>query len=133
MLNSLRNLFVKAMPIRQHRRWPRILMAEPVRLTLEAGESRSAILYQIGAGGARVKVSQSLQPGAVIGVDFRTGAREYHRLKARVVHVVKEGRGFNWACGLCFEHVDPKEIQRIADYVEEERKRREVGFAMPTN
>ncbi|MDQ6767597.1 MAG: PilZ domain-containing protein [Candidatus Eremiobacteraeota bacterium] len=106
-------------------------MSEPARLTLGRGESRSALLNQLCAGGARVKLSQRLQPGAVVDLDFKTGAGDHHHLHARVVHVLKEDRGYNYHCGLCFVETDAQAIQRLADYVEEERKRREVGFAMP--
>lgn len=133
MLNSLRKMFAGPAPAPYHRRWPRIVMSEPARLTGRNGESRNAVLDQISAGGARVKVAQKLQPGTVVGIDFKTSPSDRHTLHARVVHVLKEERGFNWHCGLCFVDADSAELQRIAQFVEAERKRREVGFAMPRN
>jgi PilZ domain len=131
MLNSLKKMFAGSGPAPYHRRWPRIVMSEPARLIVRNGESRNAVLDQISAGGARVKVAQKLQPGAVIGLDFKTSPSDHHTLHARVVHVLKEERGFSWHCGLCFVDADTRELQRIEAFVEAERKRREVGFAMP--
>jgi len=133
MMNSLRKMFGGPAPAPYHRRWPRIVMSEPARLVVRRGESCNALLDQISAGGARVKVAEKLQPGAVIALDFQTSPGAHHNLHARVVHVLKEERGYNWHCGLCFVDADAQEIARIAEFVEQERKRREVGFAMPRN
>ncbi len=133
MLNSLKRMFAGPAPAPYHRRWPRIVMSEPARLIVKAGTTRNALLDQISAGGARVKVAEKLQPGVVIGLDFKTSTGTHHNLHARVVHVLKEERGYNWHCGLCFVNADAQETQRIAEFVEEERKRRETGFAMPRN
>jgi hypothetical protein len=133
MLNSLKKMFAGSAPAPYHRRWPRILMSEPARLILRQGVSHNALLDQISAGGARVKVAEKLQPGAVIGLDFKTSVGAHHSLHARVVHILKEERGYNWHCGLCFVDADAQEVLRIADFVEQERKRRETGFAMPRN
>jgi len=133
MLNSLKKMFSGSAPVPYHRRWPRILMSEPARLIVRQGVSHNALLDQISAGGARVKVAEKLQPGAVIGLDFKTTVGAHHCLHARVVHVLKEERGYNWHCGLCFVDADAQEVQRIAEFVEAERKRRETGFAMPRN
>ncbi|HEV2878098.1 MAG TPA: PilZ domain-containing protein [Candidatus Eremiobacteraceae bacterium] len=133
MLNSLRKMFASPAPPTYHRRWPRIVMSEPARLTVQRGQPRNALLDQICAGGARVKVAEKLQPGSVIGLDFKTSTGAHHTLHAKVIHVLKEERGFNYHCGLCFVNADSKELERIAEFVEEERKRRETGFAMPRN
>lgn len=133
MLTSLKKMFAASTPAPYHRRWPRILMSEPARLIMRQGVSHNALLDQISAGGARVKVSEKLQPGAVIGLDFKTSVGAQHSLHARVVHVLKEERGYSWHCGLCFVDADAQEVQRIADFVDQERKRRETGFAMPRN
>jgi c-di-GMP-binding flagellar brake protein YcgR len=130
VLNSLRKMFASPAPATNHRRWHRIIMSEPVRVSTH-GESRAAMLDEICAGGARVKISQRLSPGSVIGIDFTTAAGDHHALSARVVHALKDERGFAWRCGLCFIDAEPAETRRLDDYVEQERKRREVGFAMP--
>ncbi len=108
-------------------------MSEPARVTggHGYGDALTALLDQICAGGARVKLPRRLAPGSVICLDFKTGPSDHHSVHARVVHARKEERGFNWLCGLCFEGVDPSETRRIDAYVEAERKRRETGFAMP--
>ena len=108
-------------------------MSEPARLIVRRGQSRNALLDQISAGGASVKVAEKLQPGAVIGVDFKTSPGAHHTMHARVVHVLKQERGYNWHCGLCFVDADAQELKRIAEFVEQERKRREIGFAIPRN
>ena len=131
MLRSLRDMFAPPRPARYHRRWTRIVMSEPARVSLGRGATRPAMLDQVSAGGARVKTSERLAPGTRIGIDFATGAGERHNLTALVVHALKEERGFNWHCGLCFVDVDPQEYRRLCDFVEAERGRREVGFAMP--
>ncbi len=133
VLNSLRKMFASPAPTTNHRRWHRIVMSEPARVSTQRGESRAAMLDEICAGGARVKISQRLAPGSVIGIDFKTAAGGHHCLNARVVHALKDERGFAWRCGVCFIDAEPAQIRRLDDYVEEERKRREVGFAMPRN
>jgi len=107
-------------------------MSEPARLSIEGSPPRTAMLEQLCAGGAIVLVAERLAPGAHVTLDFKTGAGEQmHQLSALVVHALKEDRGFNWRCGLCFVGVDPQETQRLADFVDAERRRREIGFAMP--
>ena len=132
MLSSLRKMFAQPKAAAYHRRFTRIVMSEPARVSVGDEGSRPAMLDQICEGGARVKTSERLAPGAVVGIDFKTGAGEQqHSLSARVVHAFKDERGFNWYCGLSFVRVDPQESQRLADFIEAERKRRETGFAMP--
>lgn len=130
MLNALRKMLAPAAPGSYHRRWPRIVMTQPARLARQ-GSSRTALLDNIGGGGACVKVAERLAPGTVVALDFSTGPSDRHSVHARVVHATREERGFNWQCGLCFVDLAPAESRRIADYVEAEGKRREVGFAMP--
>ncbi len=129
MLDSLRKMFVAPAPSSNHRRWQRLLMSEPARM-IRRGESHPAMLDEICAGGARVKSSQRLAPGAVIDIGFKTGLRDHHSLSARVVHAQKDD-GFAWRYGLCFVDAGPSEIRKLNEYVEEESKRRETGFATP--
>ena len=130
MFDSLRKLFSNAKGA-YHRRWPRLLMGEPVRVRLHSGEERLAMLTQLSGGGARIQISQRLNPGDDVSVDFTIASGEHHVFAARVVHAVKEERGFSWLCGIRFVGVAFEELERIAQFVEEEQHRRKVGFAMP--
>jgi hypothetical protein len=134
MLSGLRKMFAGGQqPAPYHRRWPRILMSEPSRVRLPRGETRSAILDQLCAGGARVQLSEKLRPGEIINLDFCTKAGQRHCLSARVIHGLKDDRGFQWRFGLQFVNLDPQERQRLGDFVEEENNRRRFGFEMPRN
>lgn len=134
MLNGLRKMFAGSQqPATYHRRWQRILMSEPTRLTLPRGNSRQAILDQLCAGGARVQISEKLHLGDLVNLDFSTKAGQRHNLSARVVHGAKDEKGFQWRFGLQFVNIDPLEIQRLGDFVEEEKNRRRLGFEMPRN
>lgn len=130
MLNSLRKMFSGPKP-GYVRRWQRVLMSEPARITVGRGEVRPAILTQLSAGGARVQSSCRLRPGDMLRVDFSIGVAEHCSHTAVVVHSVKEERGFQWIAGLCFVEVEPQGDRRIAEFVEEEHRRRQIGFAMP--
>jgi hypothetical protein len=130
MFDSLRKLFSGAKGA-YHRRWPRLLMGEPVRVRLRSGEDRPAMLTQLSGGGARIQISQRLNPGEDVSVDFTIASGEHHLFAARVVHAVKEDRGFSWLCGIRFVGVAYEELERIAQFVEEEQHRRKIGFAMP--
>lgn len=131
MLSSLRKMFAAPRPAAYHRRWPRILMSEPARVSERSAPGQPALLEQICAGGAQVKVSKRLAPGTPIAIQFKTSAdqRSYH-LAAVVVHASKETRGFNWRCGVCFVDIDPAETKRLSAFVDAERKRREHGVAI---
>jgi len=131
MLSSLRKMFAAPRPAAYQRRWPRILMSEPARVTERNAQSQAALLEQICAGGARVKLSKRLAPGTAIGIQFKTSAGERtHDLNAVVVHSNKEERGFNWRCGICFVDADSRETQRLSAFVDEERTRRQHGVPM---
>lgn len=130
MLNSLRKLLVSDPPKGHVRRWQRILMSEPARVVAHDGQSYAAMLTQLGAGGARVAVAKRLRPGDTVDVEISVGVGR-RSLPAMVVHATKEDRGYQWQCGLCFIEVDPRGDRRIAQFVEEEQRRRQVGFAMP--
>jgi hypothetical protein len=106
-------------------------MSEPARITLRNGEVRQAMLNQLGAGGARVALSQRLRPGDMLRIDFNTGIGARHSLTAMVVYAMKDERGYQWLCGLCFVEVEPRGDVRIGEFIEEEERRRRVGFAMP--
>ncbi len=132
MLSSLRKIFTPQRTATYHRRWPRILMSEPARVTVGRNAPQGAMLEEICAGGARVKMPHRLAPGTLIGIDFKTSAVEQtHNLNAVVVHAHKDERGFNWHCGLSFVDVTPQHTQRLAGFVEAERNRRAIGFATP--
>jgi c-di-GMP-binding flagellar brake protein YcgR len=131
MLNSLRKLLASDPPKAYVRRWQRILMSEPARVVLHDGQACPAMLTQLGAGGARVALAKRLRPGDVIRVEFSIGVGGHRSVPAMVVHAAKEDRGYQWLCGLCFLDVDPRGDRRIAQFVEEEQHRRQVGFAMP--
>jgi hypothetical protein len=106
-------------------------MSEPARVTERNAQSQAALLEQICAGGARVKLSKRLAPGTAIGIQFKTSAGERtHDLNAVVVHSNKEERGFNWRCGICFVDADSRETQRLSAFVDEERTRRQHGVPM---
>ena len=131
MLNSLRKMFASSTPAPYHRRWPRILMSEPARITFHNHTGQGALLEEICAGGARVKLPQRLAPGMRIGVQFKTSAGEQtYDLDAVVVHTLKEERGFGFRSGLCFVNANPRETQRLTAFVDAERKRRSTGVAM---
>jgi c-di-GMP-binding flagellar brake protein YcgR len=106
-------------------------MSEPARVSERSALGQPALLEQICAGGAILKVSKRLTPGTAIGIQFKTSAGERsYDLSAIVVHATKEERGFNWRCGVCFINVDSRETQRLSAFVDAERKRREHGVAM---
>jgi hypothetical protein len=130
MFDSLRKIFSGAKAA-YHRRWPRLLMGEPVRVKLRSGEDRPAMLTQLNGGGARIQISQRLNPGDEVALEFCIASGEHHTVAARVVHALKEERGFSWLCGIRFVGVAYEELERIAEFVEEEQHRRKVGFAMP--
>lgn len=131
MLSSLRKMFAAPRPANYHRRWPRILMSEPAKVIHRNAAIQAALLEQICAGGARLKVASRLAPGTTIGLQFKTSAGERsYELVAVVVHTAKEDRGFNWRCGICFLGADAKETQRLSAFVDAERKRREHGIPM---
>ncbi len=133
MLNGLRKMLAgKQQPAAYHRRWPRILMSEPTRITLPRGDSCPAILDQLSAGGARVQLTERLRLGDLVNLDFSTRPGQRHSLPARVVHALKE-KGFQWRFGLVFVDIDPLELRRLGDFIEEEKGRRRVGFEMPKN
>ena len=130
MLSSLRKMFTAQRPAAYHRRWPRIIMSEPARVTERNGQTQAALL-EICAGGAQVKVSKRLAPGTAISIQFKTSAGEPpYDLTAVVIHTIKEERGFNWRCGICFVGTDPRETQRLSAFVDAERTRRQHGVAM---
>ena len=129
MLNSLRKIFASTGSY--HRRWQRILMSEPVTVTVGDNPPRNALLDEISDGGARLTIAVRPQPGSVIAIDFATSPGRRHTVRARVVRVAKEERGYNWHCGVSFIVADARELRQIADFVEQERKRRKTGFAMP--
>ena len=131
MLNSLRKLLTSDSPRQYIRRWQRILMSEPARIVSENGETVPAMLNQLSAGGARVRLAKRLRLGDVVRVEFSIGVAGHRGVTAMVVHVVKEERGYQWLCGLCFTDVDPRGDRHIAHFVEEEQRRRQTGFAMP--
>lgn len=106
-------------------------MSEPAKIVLHDGSSHPAMLCQLGAGGARVTLAKRLRLGEMVLVEFAVGIADRRSLTAMVVHAVKEDRGFAWSCGLSFVDVEPKGDRHIALFVEEEQRRRQVGFAMP--
>jgi hypothetical protein len=130
MLDTLRKIFSGAKAA-YHRRWPRLLMGEPIRLKLPNGENSPAMLTQLSGGGARIQISKRLNPGDEVSLEFTIASGEHHIVAARVVHSVKEDHGFSWLCGIRFIGVAYEELERIAEFVEEEQHRRKVGFAMP--
>ncbi|HXW52316.1 MAG TPA: PilZ domain-containing protein [Candidatus Acidoferrales bacterium] len=131
MLNSLRKLFSSEQPKSYVRRWQRILMSEPARVTLHNGEVVPAMLNQLGAGGARITLAKRLRLGDIVRVDFNMSVAGHRSMTAMVVHATKDERGYQWLCGVCFIDVEPKGDGGIALFVEEEQRRRRFGFAMP--
>jgi len=131
MLNSLRKMFSTSQPRNYVRRWQRILMSEPARIMLSKGEVRPVMLNQLSGGGARITLAQRLRPGDMVTVEFSIGVADHYHLTAIVVHAMKDERGFQWLCGLSFVDVEPKGEKRIAEFIEEEQHRRQIGFAMP--
>lgn len=89
------------------------------------------MLNQLGAGGARIQLTQRLRPGDMVRLEFSIGVAEHYNPTAVVVHAEKEERGYQWLCGLSFIEVEPRGTKRIAQFIEEEQHRRQVGFAMP--
>lgn len=131
MLPSLRKMFPPHRPATYHRRWQRILMSEPAKICQRNTVAQPALLEQICAGGARVKLASRLSPGTTIGIQFKTSAGEpSYELSAVVVHTSREERGFSWRCGICFLHADPAETRRLSAFVDAERNRREHGVPM---
>jgi c-di-GMP-binding flagellar brake protein YcgR len=131
MLDSLRRFFSNGQPHSYVRRWQRIVMSEPARVLLQDGDTRPVMLTQLGAGGARISLPQRLRPGDLVQLDFNVGVAERRQMTALVVHSMKDERAFQWMCGLSFVEVEPKGDRRIAEFVEEEQRRRQIGFAMP--
>lgn len=130
MIKSLRRL-LWGKAAGHARRWARILMSEPCRITVGRGEVRPAILNQLSAGGARIATAQRLRAGDMIRLEFTIGVGEHYSVTALVVYTSKDERGFQWYGGLCFVNVPPRGDERIADFIEEEQRRRQIGFAMP--
>ncbi len=124
-------MFSSNQPRNYVRRWQRILMSEPARIMLSRGEVRPVMLNQLSAGGARITLAQRLRPGDMVSVEFSIGVADHYTLTAFVVHALKDERGYQWLCGLSFVDVEPKGERRIAEFVEEEQHRRQIGFAMP--
>ena len=112
------------------RRWPRLLMTEPARLSLPDGRQVPVMLVQLSVGGARIQSSVRLIPGqtVILSVDIGLGLR--HDITAQTLHVRKEQRGFYYVCGLCFVDIDPEKIRSIATYITDEQQRRHRGAAM---
>ncbi len=131
MLNSLRKMFSSSQPRNYVRRWQRILMSEPARIILPKGEVCPVMLNQLSAGGARITLAQRLRPGDMVTVEFSIGVADRYNLTAIVVHAMKDERGYQWLCGLSFVEVEPRGEKRIAEFVEDEQHRRQIGFAMP--
>jgi hypothetical protein len=132
MTNSLRRLFSNGDTPKAHaRRWQRILMSEPARLYMGHGQPCPVMLTQLGAGGARIASTLRLRPKDTVRLEFKTGVTTQHSLTAMVVYGTKDQRGFQWIAGLSFVNVEPKGDPRIAAFVDEERRRRCAGVAIP--
>lgn len=115
------------------RRWPRLIMTEPAKLSLADGRELAVMLVQLSVGGARLQSSVRLTPGqtVILSVDMGLGLK--HDITAQVLHVRKETRGFYFLSGLCFVDIDPEKIRNIATYISDEQQRRRRGVAMGQN
>lgn len=112
------------------RRWPRLIMTEPARLSLPDGRELQIMLVQLSVGGARLQSSVRLKPGETVILSVDVGLGVKHDITAQVLHVYKEPRGFYYVSGLCFVDIDADKIHSIASYIAEEQVRRRRGAAM---
>jgi hypothetical protein len=131
MMHSLRKLFSAERPKQYVRRWQRLVMSEPARVTLRSGRSRQVMLTQLGGGGARIVTTERLRPGDIVRLEFKIGIAEQHQHMAIVAHAAKDERGFQWMCGLSFLNLSAQGDPQLVEFIEEERKRRQIGFAVP--
>jgi hypothetical protein len=132
MFDALRNVLTGGLGSRRARRWYRMVMTEPARLTLRSGEVRSVIVTQLSAGGARVTSAKPLHKGQPVRIDLFLGTRP-HGMDAEVVHASRDGRSLQWHIGLRFTGVGAAGDQSVAEFLAHERRRRETGFAAPRN
>jgi hypothetical protein len=132
MFDALRSVLTGGRGSRRARRWYRMIMTEPARLTLRSGEVRSVIVTQLSAGGARVTSAKPLHKGQPVRFDLLLGTRP-HGVDAEVVHGARDGRGLQWHIGLRFTGVGAAGDQAIAEFLTQEQRRRETGFAVPRN
>jgi len=115
------------------RRWPRLLMTEPARLSLPDGRELPVMLMQLSVGGARLKSSARFTPGETVILSIDIGLGLKPNITAQVLHVRKEPRGFHYVTGLCFVDIDPEKIRNIAEYISQEQQRRRKGAIIGQN
>lgn len=123
--DSVRKLFGRTKPvIRLPRRWPRLLMSEPVTLLYDRGERQSMMLKQLSAGGARVQSAGPLRPHAQVTLALDLGAALRSNIEAEVMYSQRDRHGLHFNTGLRFLHIGHEGVHEIARYIEEEQKRR---------
>jgi len=123
--DSLRKLFGGRKPaMRLPRRWPRLLMSEPVTLLYDRGERRSMMLQQLSARGARVQSAGPSAPHAQVVLALDLGAGLRSNLEAEVVYSQRDRQALHFNNGLRFLHIGHEGVPEIACYIEEEQARR---------
>lgn len=123
--DSLRKLFGGGKPnIRMPRRWPRILMTEPVSVMFNPSDRQSVMLKQLSAGGARIQSPNSLRSQTQVQLVLDFGAILHKTVDAEIMYCQRDAQGLHFNCGLRFLHIGHEGVPEIAFYIEEEQKRR---------
>jgi hypothetical protein len=124
ILDSFLKLFVRQPQIRMPRRWPRLVVTDATVLSLGDGPRQPIKLANLSAGGARIVSSFTLEPRERVTLTVPLGPGVRKELDAEVVYCARDARGLHYTGGLRFSGAGSAGIPDVADFIEQERRRR---------
>jgi PilZ domain len=102
-------------------------MDEPIRLRLGGADPIPAVLEDLSAGGGCIRTHAKLRIADQVGVSMLLGANLRFDLLGRIVYANPGARGFHARYGVRFISVSEEDRTRLAAYVSDQRRGRQVG------
>jgi c-di-GMP-binding flagellar brake protein YcgR len=134
ILNSLMSVFrTKNENIRSGRRSARFSVSTPARLRPadEAGSWEQVTLDNLSLGGARVRTNTRLTLKSKVDLLINLRGNAHMDLRARVVYVRADAKGFQTECGLRFIELSYDQYQALISYMNEREQTLRSGLQHP--